>query len=338
MKKILALLIAAMMLFCFVACDTGDDPNPNKDNPGTSQGGENNNGGASNNGNGDPIISDEDVEDFEDAMDKLEGLMPEGWDENRYGAYIYDVWDQEFLPDCFPAPPEGVKVDQTTFKDYKHDTLNGSYAVGPLYYESKEDYREYGVFFYATEDQLNTFTEAVEAKGMVGGCTETGEWTYYDYFGNGWFMEIFVRESISEEAYDYSVSVSATDSLFTLPEFIDGIPLPQCGMTECDYNKGYTIQDFTYGYDDVDFDLSKDKLPDEYYAAWFNYHCATNQDAIDYAHQLKDLGWEVEWETNGEDGYRCCLKKDGIYAISNYYAYDCLLEVGFSDMVENLTY
>ena len=45
MKKILALLIAAMMLFCFVACDTGDNPDPNKDNPGTSQnGGENNNG------------------------------------------------------------------------------------------------------------------------------------------------------------------------------------------------------------------------------------------------------------------------------------------------------
>ena len=43
MKKILALLIAAMMLFCFVACDTGDDPNPNKDNPGVSQSG--NNGG-----------------------------------------------------------------------------------------------------------------------------------------------------------------------------------------------------------------------------------------------------------------------------------------------------
>ena len=49
MKKILALLIAAMMLFCFVACDTGDNPDPNKDNPGTSQnGGENNNGGEEN--------------------------------------------------------------------------------------------------------------------------------------------------------------------------------------------------------------------------------------------------------------------------------------------------
>ena len=45
MKKILALLLATMMLLCFVACDTGDNPNPNGDNPGVSQnGGENNNG------------------------------------------------------------------------------------------------------------------------------------------------------------------------------------------------------------------------------------------------------------------------------------------------------
>ena len=53
MKKLFALLIALMMVFSLVACDTGDNPGPNKDNPGTSQnGGENNNGGESTN-NGD---------------------------------------------------------------------------------------------------------------------------------------------------------------------------------------------------------------------------------------------------------------------------------------------
>lgn len=85
------------------------------------------------------------------------------------------------------------------------------------------------------------------------------------------------------------------------------------------------------------FDLSADTLPEEYYAAWFNYICTTNQDAIDYAQQLKELGWEVVWETDGEDGCRCCLQKDCVYAVSNYYDYDGLLEVGFSDMVENLS-
>ncbi len=48
MKKILAILIAAFMLFSMVACDTGDDPNPSGfNNPGTSQNGGNNNGGES---------------------------------------------------------------------------------------------------------------------------------------------------------------------------------------------------------------------------------------------------------------------------------------------------
>ena len=44
MKKLLAILLAAMMVFALAACDTGDDPNPSgSNNPGTSQSGENNN-------------------------------------------------------------------------------------------------------------------------------------------------------------------------------------------------------------------------------------------------------------------------------------------------------
>lgn len=151
-------------------------------------------------------------------------------------------------------------------------------------------------------------------------------------------MEIFVRNSVAEDNYEYSVSVSATDCLFALPATIDGIPLPQCGMTDTDYTKTYTIQDFTDGYEDVDFNLASDKLPEANYAAWFDYHCATNQDAMDYASKLKDLGWEVVWESNEENGYRCALKKNGVYAVSNYIADDCALRVGFSDIIENLTY
>ena len=264
--------------------------------------------------------------------------LPKGWGENNYGAYIYDVWDADFLPECFPAPMDGVKVEQTTFKDYDHDTLSGSYAVGPLFYDSYEDYREYGLSFYANSGELEAFIAAVEAKGLQGGLTEEGTWTFYNYFGNGWFMEIFVREALGQDDYQYIVNVNATDSLFALPKTVSGIPLPQCGVTDYDYNKYYTIQDFAEGYEDVEFDLAKDKLPKQYYAAWFNYYGTVNQDAIDYAQQLKDLGWEVEWESQSEDGYRCCLKKDGVYAVSNYYAYDCMMEVGFSDMVENLSY
>ena len=50
MKKLLALLLALMMVFALAACDLGNTEDPNKDNPGTSQSGENNDGGEENNG------------------------------------------------------------------------------------------------------------------------------------------------------------------------------------------------------------------------------------------------------------------------------------------------
>ena len=55
MKKLLAILLAAMMVFALAACDIGDDPNPSgSNNPGTSQndtpGGTENQGGENNNG------------------------------------------------------------------------------------------------------------------------------------------------------------------------------------------------------------------------------------------------------------------------------------------------
>jgi len=325
MKKLLAILLAAIMVFALVAC--GDKKDNGSD------------GDKSDKDGKDTILSDEDLEDLDDAIDKLEQLLPDGWDENKHGAYIYGVWDSDFLPDCLPDAPEGVKVDQTTFKDYDHDRLNGDYAVGPLSYESKEDYREYGAGFYGNLEHLEAYAKALEAKGMTGGKTEDGEWIVYDYCGDGWFVELFAQTQYGDDReYDYYISVNATDSLFELPEKVDGIPLPAVGMTECDYNESYYIVDFSEGYEDVEFDLSKDSLPEEYYVAWFNYYGTVNSHAVDYAKEIKDLGWEVEWETDGEDGFRCCLKKDGVYMVVNYYDYECMLEVGFSDMVENLSY
>ena len=162
MKKLIVLLLAVTMIFVLSACGSEREQS-DKDSQ-----------------NAPDIQSDlNDLnENLEDLDDALSALIPDGWDENNYGAYIYGVWDADFLPECFPEPIEGVKVDQTTFKDYDHDTLSGSYAVGPLYYESKEDYRSYGLFFYANQDQLDAFTAAVEAKGLNGGLTEEGEWTY----------------------------------------------------------------------------------------------------------------------------------------------------------------
>lgn len=55
MKKLLAILLAVMMVFALAACDTGDDPNPSgSNNPGVSQSGENNDGGEDTSGTTEP--------------------------------------------------------------------------------------------------------------------------------------------------------------------------------------------------------------------------------------------------------------------------------------------
>ena len=45
MKKLLAILLAAIMLLSLAACGDNNTTDPDKDNPGVSQSGENNNGG-----------------------------------------------------------------------------------------------------------------------------------------------------------------------------------------------------------------------------------------------------------------------------------------------------
>ena len=94
MKKILALLLAAMMLFCFVACNTGDNPDPNKDNPGTSQnGGGNNNGGENNNGS------------------ENNGGESIAWPENEFTALI-------------PKPKTGTIAEESSFDNLYFKGIN----------------------------------------------------------------------------------------------------------------------------------------------------------------------------------------------------------------------
>ncbi|MBQ2697228.1 MAG: hypothetical protein IJF59_01025, partial [Clostridia bacterium] len=71
---------------------------------------------------------------------------------------------------------------------------------------------------------------------------------------------------------------------------------------------------------------------------WFSYFGTEIQDAKDYAQTLAGAGWELRHESESDGCYYSTLHKNGIYAVVNYYDYDVMLEVGFSDIVENLQY
>ena len=103
-KKLLAMLLAGMMLLSLTACGGGDDKPPSSD-PGKQS-------------ESTDQLTQKELDDVEKAFEMLEALKPEGWDENNFGAYIYDVWDEAFLPDCLPGPVDGVKVDLTP-KEYE---------------------------------------------------------------------------------------------------------------------------------------------------------------------------------------------------------------------------
>ena len=65
MKKLFALLLALVMVLSLAACGGGEEPKETK-------------APATTGGNEDPILSQEDLEDIDGALDALEALMPEG--------------------------------------------------------------------------------------------------------------------------------------------------------------------------------------------------------------------------------------------------------------------
>ena len=332
MEKLISLFMIFMLIFTLAACggkEPAGDPSETKAQEGDTLSQEQ--------------TEDVDLSELESALEVLEALKPEGWDENNYGAYIYDVYDSSALPECFPEQPEGTLAYETSIKDYSHDVLNQNYEVGPIWYDSYEDYRAYSVSFYANVEHLEQFLSALEAKGMHGqmdGQEEafgSGSWWEGFYAGNGWAMYLFYNTNdIHNDEFDGCLTARATEDIYELPPSIAGIPLPQVGVIPSD-PEYYTIQDFSNGYEDKDFDLANDSLPAEYYAAWMDYYGVTRQDAMDYVSLLEEQGWVIEYTyTDEADSYCIVLSKEGVYAIADYE--EGYMAVGFSDMIENLTY
>ena len=340
MKKLLIIALALIMTISFAACPLGggDDEQPpaNDKTPAATP-------------DEDIGLSDKELEDFENALEILEALKPEGWSENNYNMYIYDVWDEDALPDCLPGPIEGMKPSQTSIKDYKHDDLQSDYSVGLIHYNSHEEYRSYNVSFYATNDQLLSYVDALKANGFSGGTSDSLEedtWIEFHFSTDGWYVYIFFNTNDDDGgAFDGHATVYATDSLHERPKTFAGTPLPQTGAVSYDVMSYFYIESYNYTTDEMggfDFPLNtNDAFPDsteQSWWTWLTYYGADHEAAKAYTQQLVNEGWTLTSEYEDYSGdYYSFLEKDGVYASSKCYGgYEH--EVGFSDMVENLSY
>ena len=76
MKKLLALLLVGMMIFSLAACGDNNSTDPDKETPGVSQSGENNNSGEENKGTGLWDVADADITILNEGHDVA--IVPTG--------------------------------------------------------------------------------------------------------------------------------------------------------------------------------------------------------------------------------------------------------------------
>ena len=91
MKKLLAILFAAMMLLSLAACGDNNTTDPDKDNPGVSQSGENNDGGDKLNTKREEAVKQANKDNWQQVVKDNFGVtvtVPDGWtvDIAKYAA------------------------------------------------------------------------------------------------------------------------------------------------------------------------------------------------------------------------------------------------------------
>ena len=150
MKKIFALLIALMMVFALVACDTGDDPNPSgSNNPGTSQndtpGGTENQGGEENKGIGLWDVADADITIMNEGHDVA--IVPAGLKKGigtQSKAQIY------------------LRDPSSTFASIYKSLYEANYKeVAQVDVDALVDYIEQEIGVQASEGGLSSYTEYI---------------------------------------------------------------------------------------------------------------------------------------------------------------------------------
>ena len=127
MKKLLAILLAAMMVFALAACDIGDDPNPSgSNNPGTSQ--NDTPGGTENQGG----------EEKAEAAKRIitpRNMYSEKKDDGRMGEFFsieMDANDKGIA--CYVALIFDTAENADAYANSDHIYKSGSYADGRIFY------------------------------------------------------------------------------------------------------------------------------------------------------------------------------------------------------------
>jgi len=117
MKKLLALLLAGLMMLSFAACGTNDNPSGNEDNPGVSQ---------SDNKGGGIAIEDISIDNWEQVIKDNFGLTisaPDGWTVSKassgFGAHVTFA--------CNTTKEEAYAFLEGIFSDLKEMAVSGIY-------------------------------------------------------------------------------------------------------------------------------------------------------------------------------------------------------------------
>ena len=162
MKKLFAFLLAMMMIFSLAACGDNNTTDPDKDNPGVSQSGENNNSGEENKGTGLWDVADADITILNEGHDVA--IVPAGLKKGigtQSKAQIY------------------LRDPGSTFASIYKSLYQANYKeVAQVDVDALVDYIEQEIGVQASEGGLSSYTEYIFS-------TDTMELTITHYTERG---------------------------------------------------------------------------------------------------------------------------------------------------------
>ena len=262
---------------------------------------------------------------------------PAGWDEHRYYAWIYEVWDSSVLPSCVPKEIEGVVVNETIHKARTHEALSSYPNVGRIEY-TDSNYEYWGLSFDCYLPQLNMFLEELVANGFIGGMIDDYPLTY-EYFGNGYYAHIRVNQNYFSDM-DYYVVFEITSDLHEKAKSFLGVKLPQFGVAfysfEDAYIWGYN-EEFDYVEESYNYMTDEGILP-KYFFAGFYYNATTLEEVLAYTASLVEDGCTMLYENMYDGYYYSELSKEGLFIRCIYEEYILEAEVAFANHQDLLAY